>query len=147
MKKALLVVTFFLLLAAPGATVLAEGEEQTPAPLRWPLDGRFLQGYSGYHRGIDIGSAHGTQVNAAAAGWVTEVSWESGYGLYAVVDHGDGVSTLYSHLSGTGVEFGQALGPGDLVGWVGMTGWATTPHLHFEVHVNGYRTNPFPYLP
>jgi murein DD-endopeptidase MepM/ murein hydrolase activator NlpD len=147
MNTALLVVTFLLLLAAPGTTVRAEEDETYVAPFQWPLDGRFLQGYSGYHRGIDIGAAHGTAVGAAAAGWVSEVSWQSGYGLYAVVDHGDGVSSLYSHLSGAGVAYGQSLNPGDLVGWVGMTGWATTPHLHFEVHVNGSRTNPFGYLP
>ena len=148
MNKALLVVTALLFLALPGATARAEGEEQVPgAPLQWPIDGRLLQGYHGGHRGIDIGASQGTPVGAAAAGWVTEVSWQSGYGLYAVVDHGDGVSTLYSHLAAAGVKDGQQLAPGDVVGWVGMTGWATTPHLHFEVQVSGYKTNPFAFLP
>ena len=146
MKKALLVVTFLLFLAAPGAVVQAE--EAPIAPFQWPLNGRLLQGYSGYHRGIDIGAAHGSPVWAAAPGWVTEASWQSGYGLYVVVEHGDGLATLYSHLSGAAVEPGTPVGMESFIGWVGMTGWATTPHLHFEVHQGMYnKTNPFAFLP
>lgn len=146
MKKALLAAAILLLATSAGSPVQAE-EEAPAAPLQWPLEGRFLQGYGWGHRGIDIGAPHGTPIGAAAEGWVTEVSYQWGYGLYAVVDHGDGLCTLYSHLSGAEVEPGQPLGAGDVVGWVGMTGYATTPHLHFEVHLHGVKSNPFAFLP
>ena len=133
---------------APVTPVAAVLEGDTPdPPLRWPLDGKFLQGYSYYHRGIDIGAAYGTPIGAAEGGWVEEVSYQAGYGIYVVVGDGSGIETLYSHMADKAVEPGQRLAAGDLVGWVGATGYATTPHLHFEVHVNGVRTNPLPYLP
>ena len=132
---------------APPVEPAGEAEEAPTAPLQWPLDGNFLQGFSRWHRGIDIEAPYGTQMGAAAGGWVEEIQYEAGYGLYVVVDHGDGLSTLYSHLSGSAVQPGQALNAGDVVGYVGATGYATTTHLHFEVHVAGRAANPLPFLP
>ena len=123
-------------------------EETGEAPLQWPLDGEFLQGFHGWHRGIDIGAPYGTPVGAAAEGWVAEVAYEAGYGNYVFVVHYNGIGTLYSHLAAPGVEYGQWLNPGDLIGWVGATGWATTTHVHFEVFVDGVgKTDPLTYLP
>ena len=129
------------------AAVGAEGETTPQAPLQWPLEGRFLQGFSGWHRGVDIGAPYGTPLGAAASGRVEEVTYEAGYGRYVVVEHENGLKTLYSHLAAAGVEPGQPLAAGDLVGWVGATGYATTTHVHFEVRVDGRAANPLSFLP
>lgn len=114
----------------------------------WPLSGMITQGYSGYHPGIDIHTPAGRPVYAADAGTVTLVSWmQTSYGYHVIIDHGNGVETLYAHLSAIGVEVGQAVGKGDEIGKVGSTGRSTGPHLHFEVRENGSRRNPFNYLP
>jgi murein DD-endopeptidase MepM/ murein hydrolase activator NlpD len=132
---------------APIAPQPAGPAEAIPASLQWPIDGKFLQGFGYGHRGIDIGDPYGTPVGVSADGWVREVTWERGYGKYVVVDHGNGIETLYAHLADTGVEPGQPLAAGDTLGWVGATGYATTTHLHFEVHVDGWAQNPLGYLP
>jgi murein DD-endopeptidase MepM/ murein hydrolase activator NlpD len=71
----------------------------------------------------------------------------SGYGNAIVVDHGNGLATLYGHLSRFDVHQGQRVGAGDTIGAVGNTGNSTGPHLHFEVRVNGTPVDPLPYLP
>lgn len=102
-----------------------------------PLPGGIItQGVHGWN-GVDIGSARGTPVYAAANGIVIVArnngGWNSGYGNYAVITHENGTQTLYSHMKNAVVSFGQSVSSGQVIGYVGMTGLATGPHLHFEV--------------
>ncbi len=127
---------------------------------RWPLDSKFnylttLFGYDawrgGNHYGIDVGDAGigGQNIYAAQGGTVITAFGDGGYhggfGNYVIIDHGNGVSTLYAHCSGVTVYEGQTVNKGDVIGYVGTTGWSTGNHLHFEVRVNGISQNPFNY--
>ena len=99
------------------------------------------------HTGMDLSVPTGTPVRAALSGTVTVSQYNSSYGYYVVVDHGNGLSTLYAHNSKLLVRVGQTVEAGDIVSLSGSTGRSTGPHLHFEVRVNGERTNPRYYLP
>jgi len=100
-----------------------------------------------FHSGVDMAAPAGTPVRAAAAGIVT-VAWNPiGYGVYVVVQHGGGVSTLYGHLERTGLVSGDLVAAGDEIGLVGSTGLSTGPHLHFEVRRDGRPVDPLPLLP
>lgn len=98
--------------------------------------------YNRLHTGIDIGAPTGSPVFAAAAGEVLFASWRGGYGKCIILLHGDGMSTLYGHLSEISVAAGQGVGRGQRIGAVGSTGLSTGPHLHFEVRRNGVPVNP-----
>jgi len=98
------------------------------------------------HTGIDIGAGYGAPVHAAAAGSVVVAGPVSGYGNAVVVDHGNGLATLYGHLSRIGVRVGSRVGRGQTIGAVGNTGNSTGPHLHFEVRVDGMPVDPMGYL-
>lgn len=105
----------------------------------------------GYHRGIDISGANasGSLVVAGASGTVTEAGWSTGgYGNYVIIDHGNGVETLYAHMLDNSlmVNAGDVVQKGQTIGRVGNTGYSFGAHLHFEVRVNGNRLNPAPYL-
>ena len=99
------------------------------------------------HAGMDLSVPTGTPIRAALPGTVTVAQYNSSYGYYVVVDHGSGLSTLYAHNSKLLVRVGQTVEAGDIVSLSGSTGRSTGPHLHFEVRVNGERTNPRYYLP
>lgn len=94
------------------------------------------------HRGIDYAAPHGTPVRVVGDGTVTFASWQGGYGNVIYVDHGNNRVTLYAHLSRMGVQAGQRVERGQVIGAVGATGWATGPHLHFEFRVNGVHVDP-----
>ncbi len=98
------------------------------------------------HTGIDIGAGYGAPVHAAATGVVVTAGVISGYGNAVVIDHGDGIATLYGHLSRFAVRTGQRVDVGQTVGAVGNTGNSTGPHLHFEVRVRGVPVDPMAYL-
>ncbi|MBQ7274965.1 MAG: peptidoglycan DD-metalloendopeptidase family protein [Clostridiales bacterium] len=146
----------------------------TPAPtsnasgvsLQWPTWCHTITSYFGnrvhpiygntrFHSGIDIGAGFGDTIMAAASGTVIYVetpvpgqSWGgSGYGNYFIIDHGNGVSTLYAHCTSVYVSNGQSVSQGEAVGTVGSTGGSTGSHLHFEVRINGTRVDPLSYLP
>ncbi len=102
--------------------------------------------YDRPHEGIDISTPYGTPIIAPAAGRVTKVGWENGYGLTVEVDHGYGVQTRYAHQSRTAVVVGQNLKRGDRIGYVGSTGLSTGPHLHYEVIVDGRATDPLRFI-
>lgn len=104
-------------------------------------------GKSKGHGGIDLGIPTGTSVRAALPGRVTVAQYSSSYGYYVMIDHGGGLATLYAHNSKLLVKVGQTVQAGDIVSLSGSTGRSTGPHLHFEVRVNGERTNPRSYLP
>jgi murein DD-endopeptidase MepM/ murein hydrolase activator NlpD len=100
-----------------------------------------------FHSGIDMAAPAGTPIRAAAGGVVT-VAWNpGGYGLYLVVQHGGGVSTLYGHLESTNLVSGDPVEAGAEIGRVGSTGLSTGPHLHFEVRRSGRPVDPVPLLP
>ncbi len=104
-------------------------------------------GYAHFHTGIDFGLPPGTAVDAAAAGRVVAAGWDSsGFGLRVVIDHGNGIRTLYGHLESIGVAPGDAVQAGQEIGLSGSTGNSTGPHLHFGVERNGRWVDPTPYL-
>lgn len=119
-------------------------------PLRGPLTSRFglrvhpLFGRRHFHTGVDIAASRGTPVRAADEGTVLFAGWYGGYGKLVVIDHGQGVSTLYGHLSEILVTAGQRVARNHLIGKVGSTGYSTGPHLHFEVRRNGKPIDPLP---
>lgn len=118
----------------------------------WPARGVFTSGYGirrhpifrirRMHTGQDIAAPYGTPVQAASDGRVIYTGWFGGYGKIVVVDHGDGVSTLYAHLSKILTRSGARLRRGEVVGRIGSTGYSTGPHVHFEVRVNGRPIDP-----
>lgn len=123
----------------------------TPAPpaagsgqLAWPVAGTITQHFNERtHHGLDIDAPEGTPVRAAADGTVVNLHpGQSGYGWFLVIDHGNGLKTLYAHLGGFNVKAGDTVRRGQQIGVVGMTGLTTGPHLHFEVTVNGRLVNP-----
>lgn len=100
-----------------------------------------------FHKGQDISAPTGTPVNATADGVVVIAGWVRGYGNGIYIDHGNGISTRYGHLSRIDVTVGQVIKRGDHLGLVGSTGRSTGPHLHYEVRINGEAINPLTYLP
>jgi murein DD-endopeptidase MepM/ murein hydrolase activator NlpD len=117
-------------------------------PLRGPFTSRFglrthpLFGRRHFHTGVDIAAPRGTPVRAAMDGTVLYAGWYGGYGKLVVVDHGQGLSTLYGHLSVISVNAGSRVTRGQVIGRVGSTGYSTGPHLHYEVRRNGRPVDP-----
>jgi len=124
-----------------------------PGKLTFPTKGILTSGFGNrispisgtmrFHAGIDIGSDSGTPVVAAAGGEVVQAGYMGGYGYAVIIYHGGGFSTVYGHLSKFAVSTGQKVQRNQIIGYVGSTGYATGPHLHFEVRVNGALQNPF----
>lgn len=140
--------------AAAGA---ASGTLQAPIPGATPITQPFgptsytaepaYDGYSHFHTGIDYGVPTGTHVGAAGAGRVVAAGWDSsGFGNRVIVNHGNGVQTLYGHLSQVDVTAGQTVQAGQELGLSGSTGNSSGPHLHFGVEKNGQWVDPAPYL-
>jgi murein DD-endopeptidase MepM/ murein hydrolase activator NlpD len=120
---------------------------------RWPAEGtvtsRFGQDGYRWHTGLDIGILRSLDVRAASAGVVTRAGYlpgYDGYGNVVVVAVGGGFSTLYAHLSRSLARPGQEVGPGQLIGIAGCTGWCTGTHLHFELRYRGRPMNPLPLI-
>lgn len=126
------------------------------APNLWPVEGQItgsfgertdpFNGEGAFHTGVDIGAALGQPVIAPADGVVTFADFMGGYGRAVMVDHGHGISTRYGHLSSYIVVPGQHLRRGDTIGYVGLSGRSTGPHLHYEVRINDTPVNPYKYL-
>ncbi|MFZ5817602.1 MAG: peptidoglycan DD-metalloendopeptidase family protein [Bacillota bacterium] len=141
----------------PGIMVASRGGGGSGSFGLWPLSGTItdylgwrthpVHGYRHYHDGIDIAVPEGTPVAAVARGRVTYVGRLGGYGIVVRLDHGDGVETLYAHLSETMVEPGQTVGSGEQIALSGNTGASTGPHLHFSVFVGGSPVDPMAWLP
>lgn len=129
---------------------------QGTGQLGWPVSGEITSPYGYrvhpiwgttiYHSGIDIGVDEGTPVHAADGGVVVWSGWMGGYGYAVVIDHGNGLSTLYGHNSELAVDEGQSVAKGQVISYAGSTGNSTGPHVHFEVRVNGDPVDPMGYL-
>ncbi|HYT62895.1 MAG TPA: M23 family metallopeptidase, partial [Gemmatimonadales bacterium] len=98
------------------------------------------------HEGIDVSAPMGMEIDAPAAGVVTQVSWVEGYGNMLTIDHGYGLVTRYAHCSKIWVVRGQRVKRGQKIANVGSTGLSTGPHLHYEVWVNGHPVDPMKYV-
>lgn len=98
------------------------------------------------HKGVDLAAPTGTPVYATADGIVGLARWGRGYGLYIKIDHGAELETRYAHLSRLAVSAGERVEKGEVIGYVGSTGWSTGPHLHYEVRVDGVAVNPIHYM-
>lgn len=136
--------------------LLAKQARYAARPSIWPTMGdvtsRFgwrnspMGGGSDYHPGIDIANSIGTPIVATADGVVVQSEWYSGYGETVQVDHGNDIVTLYGHNSQRVVHTGQLVKKGQLIAYLGNTGYSTGPHLHYEVRVNGTAVNPASFL-
>ncbi len=145
-------------LRAASASVAVQITSQSSAPtsspsssgLVWPASGPITSPYGmrwgSLHPGIDIGAGMGASIHAAAPGRVIVAGYSGGYGNLIVIDHGNGLATAYAHQSRLGVSVGQEVSQGQVIGYVGSTGFSTGPHLHFEVRVNGSPVDPMGYL-
>ena len=129
------------------ATLPADAAAGT-GDLIWPVTGLITQGYHTGHYAIDIGGWRDKPIVAADDGFVIRSCWDdSGYGFVIIIEHNNGMQTLYAHLNGFEVEAGQSVSQGDTIGFMGESGYATGVHLHFEVIVDDVRQNPLDYLP
>jgi murein DD-endopeptidase MepM/ murein hydrolase activator NlpD len=136
----------------PGRTI----ESLTFTPSMWPVLGHVtgnfgdrLDPFSGegaFHAGVDISAPYGEAVRAAADGVVVAVEMRSGYGRVVVIDHGFGTATWYGHLSGFATQPGARVKRGNVIGYVGSSGRASGPHVHYEVRLYGAPVNPWRYL-
>lgn len=134
----------------------ARAWQKNVVPSIWPVNGKLLSrfgermdpfsGEGAFHTGVDIEAAMRTPVRAAADGIVYSAEYTGRYGNLVVIDHGNGMKTLYAHLSGFDVIPGQEVRRGEVVAHSGNTGRVTAPHLHFEVRMGGSPVNPYPYL-
>jgi murein DD-endopeptidase MepM/ murein hydrolase activator NlpD len=140
-----------LVLLEPKPQVAKQGTKQIPdlgtGSLVYPVAGTTTSYYGarwgGFHNGVDIGAPSGTPILAADNGMVIFKGWSGNYGNLIQIDHGGGSRiTWYAHLSSFAVNTGATVKKGDVIGYVGSTGYSTGPHLHFEVHVNGISVNP-----
>ncbi len=122
-------------------------------PSIWPVYGRIVSGFGyryypwrGFHTGLDITGWYGEPVRAPADGIVTEAGWNGGYGKSVMIDHGYGLVTLYGHNSKLAVGIGQRIKKGQIIAYVGSSGLATGPHVHYEIRRGGRVINPYAYL-
>ncbi len=140
--------------ASVSATITSQSSAAaTPSPsssLIWPVSGPitspFGMRWGSLHPGLDIGVGTGTPIHAAASGRVIVAGYSGGYGNLIVIDHGNGLATAYAHQSSLAASVGQQVSQGQVIGYVGSTGFSTGPHLHFEVRVNGAPVDPLGYL-
>lgn len=126
-------------------TMVWPAQGEITSPFGWRVHPIF--GTQRMHTGIDIGADYGDPVRAADGGVVIHSDWMGGYGNAVIIDHGNGISTLYAHNSQLLVGEGQTVAKGQVVSRAGSTGYSTGPHLHFEVRQHGSPVNPLNFLP
>lgn len=135
-----------------GGSIVATGRFTWPVPGYSRISSSFgyrvhpVLGVGKLHTGTDIAAPSGANVVAADGGVVIQSGWLGAYGKAVIIDHGNGISTLYGHNSSLLVSAGQEVSQGQVIARVGMTGLATGPHSHFEVRINGTPTNPMQYF-
>jgi murein DD-endopeptidase MepM/ murein hydrolase activator NlpD len=141
---------------APAPAAPAPAAPASSGKMQRPADGRITSHYGWrthpifgtqrFHSGTDFGGGHGAPIYAAESGVVISASARGGYGNTIVLDHGGGLTTLYAHQSRFAVSSGQTVTRGQVIGYIGSTGYSTGPHLHWEVRVNGSTRDPVTYL-
>lgn len=132
------------------------GSSQGTGTMAWPLHGEITSpfgyrthpifGTKIYHSGIDIAADTGDSIRAADSGVIESAGWLGGYGYAVIINHGNGIATLYGHNSELLVSEGQRVAKGQVISRAGSTGWSTGPHLHFEVRQDGSPVNPLNFL-
>ncbi|MDZ7956169.1 murein hydrolase activator EnvC family protein [Nostoc sp. DedQUE09] len=128
-----------------GTGVMAyPSDASTSSPFGWRV--HPILGYRRFHAGLDFAASYGSKIRAADSGTVIFAGWYGGYGRALIIDHGNGMTTLYGHTSELYVSEGQAVERGQAIAAVGSTGFSTGPHLHFEVRRNGTPVDPANYL-
>ena len=110
---------------------------------RNPFGGRAYE----FHAGMDIDGERGDVIVAPANGVIVKAGWQGGYGNMIEVDHGNGLTTRYGHLSKIEIQVGDTVNRGQIIGYVGSTGRSTGPHLHYELRLNDKAINPRRFLP
>ncbi|WAA09553.1 peptidoglycan DD-metalloendopeptidase family protein [Fervidibacillus albus] len=142
-------------LKEPVTKIVHKGTKVVPSrgtgTLAWPTNGGYISSYLGwrwgsFHKGIDIARPSSYEIKAADNGTVTFAGWDGGYGNKIVINHNNGMTTVYAHLSSINVSVGQTVEKGRQIGVMGSTGHSTGTHLHFEVYKNGELQNPLDYL-
>lgn len=132
------------------AQIVRRGTKSKPTYMypctNWPITSNYGYRWGRLHAGTDVGVPTGTTVRASRAGQVTVAGWVGGYGYCVMIDHGDGITTVYGHLSEVTVSVGQYVDQGQQIALSGNTGRSTGPHLHFEIRVNGSAVDAMPYL-
>jgi murein DD-endopeptidase MepM/ murein hydrolase activator NlpD len=135
---------------APGrlpAGPIRGGSGQFIWPVNGPITGQFGEFRGDHnHAGIDISAPGGTPIRAAGSGRVVLLGWTGGYGNYTCINHGGALATCYAHQSGYATSRGASVRQGQVIGYVGNTGYSFGNHLHFEVRINGTPVNPLNYL-
>ncbi len=126
------------------------------APSLWPVEGKVtssfgerddpFNGEGAFHAGVDISAGFGEPIHATADGVVEFADKTSGYGREVVLDHGHGVKTVYGHMSGFAITAGDEVRRGQVIGYIGMSGRSTGPHVHYEVRIQNVPVNPHKYL-
>ncbi|MBQ8917774.1 MAG: peptidoglycan DD-metalloendopeptidase family protein, partial [Oscillospiraceae bacterium] len=125
------------------------GLDQSGSGFIWPVDWGYFNGSLGSywgHTGMYIAGNYGAPVRASRSGTVVRSAWYGPYGMHVIIDHGNGVTTLYAHMSEKYAVVGQYVVQGEMIGKVGRTGNVTGPHLHFEVRINGAYQDPIRYI-
>jgi murein DD-endopeptidase MepM/ murein hydrolase activator NlpD len=125
-------------------------------PSIWPVLGRITDGFGerldpfsgegAFHTGVDVGADYGAPVHVTADGMVLDAGQHSGYGRVVIVDHGFGLTTWYAHLSSYAVITGTRVKRGEVIGYAGISGRSTGPHVHYEVRMNNAPVNPWRYM-
>lgn len=147
-----------------GQAILVAQDKETPAPeteidnvifpkkspfeFKKPVDGYITQGFSAYHKAVDIASALGSPIVPLGRGTVEFAGFEAdGKGNVVVVDHGDGLKSLYAHMARINVSVGNQVDTSTVIGKIGLTGRTTGPHVHVEIYDNGLMVDPTKVLP
>lgn len=134
----------------PTGKVVATIEAATVWPIKGTVTlefGAIDLPYQPFHTGIDIAGPNGAPITPFMKGkviYADEISW--GYGKHVIIDNGNNITSIYAHLSKISTKVGDEVNPGDVIGYEGQTGWATGPHLHFQINVFGVPVNPRVFL-
>lgn len=145
-------------LAALAAQQAASSSSSSSSGYRYPLPYRVsitdaygyryhpIYGYYAMHWGVDFAASYGTPIYATKGGVVTVATYGEANGYYVTINHGNGTYSTYAHMPYLSVSVGQSVSQGEVIGYVGSTGWSSGPHLHFELVINGSHVNPMDYV-
>ena len=117
-----------------------------PLRMRYTITTNFEMRWGSMHFGLDLAAPGGTPIYATHAGTVLIAEYYGGYGLCVQIDNGNGITTIFGHASGLNVVRGQQVKAGDVIAWVGTTGFSTGDHLHYEILVNGNQYDPIRFM-